>query len=197
MEEHDYLAEKDEKLVALALENAGVYRFLVARYEQRLFRYIMTIAKITRADAEDILQTVFLKAYQNLNDFDPDLKFSSWIYRIAHNETISHLRRFRWHRTRNTELDETLAETLRSDSDIEQELSQKYRAAAVRLALQGLDGKYREVLVLRYLEDRDYREISDILKKPVGTVATLLSRAKRQLREKVAGEKFFTDVTHG
>jgi RNA polymerase sigma-70 factor, ECF subfamily len=175
----------DEQLVAVVLKKPDAYAFIVQRYEEKLLRYIMWISRGTKEDAEDVLQDVFLSAYKNLNDFDQDLKFSSWIYRIAHNKVISHFRKVTARpKTMTYEGDSQLLNILASEEDIEKSLEKKYTAAEVQKTLDRLDEKYREVLILKFLEEKDYKEISDILEKPMGTVATLISRAKKQFREK-------------
>ena len=178
--------KKDEELVALTLENPDIYQVLVERYEEKLMRYVMRISASSREDAEDILQDVFLSAYRNLNEFDQDLKFSSWIYRITHNKVISHYRKKNARpKTTTYEGDSELINILSSDEDIAKELEKRQKSDEVREILDTLDERYREVLVLKFLEDKDYKEISDILQKPMGTVATLINRAKKQFREKL------------
>lgn len=175
----------DEELVAMTLKNPDVYAFLMERYEEKLLRYVMRISSSTREDAEDVLQDVFISAYKNLNDFDQDLKFSSWIYRIAHNKVISHFRKVTARpKTMTYEGDSQLLNVLASDEDMARDLERKYTAEEVREMLGELDERYREVLVLKFLEEKDYKEISDILEKPMGTVATLINRAKKQFKEK-------------
>ena len=94
MAEYKKLKNKtDEELILLTLANKEYFLHIIKRYEDKLFRYIKTISNVTREDAEDLLQEVFIKAYKNIYDFSPKYKFSSWIYRIAHNETISRYRR--------------------------------------------------------------------------------------------------------
>jgi len=83
----------DEDLVKLTLEKQDNFLYLIKRYEAKLSRYIRRIAGLNKEDTEDILQEVFIKVYQNLNSFDKDLKFSSWIYRITHNEVIDSYRK--------------------------------------------------------------------------------------------------------
>lgn len=154
------------------------------RYERRLLAYIKRIVNIALADAEDILQEVFIKVYQNLNGFDRKLKFSSWIYRITHNQAISHYRRQKSRpKTLSSEDSEKMFEILVSDLDIEEEVQQKMKAEKIHQLLKKLDKKYRDVLVLKFLEDKDYREISDILQKPMGTIATLINRAKKKFKK--------------
>jgi RNA polymerase sigma-70 factor (ECF subfamily) len=175
----------DEELVAKALEDPEAYVFLVQRYEGKLLRYIMRISRGTREDAEDLLQDVFLSAYKNLNDFDQELRFSSWVYRIAHNKVISHFRKVTARpKTTTYEGDSQILNILASEENIERDLEKKYTAQEVLEVLDQLEERYREVLVLKFLEEKDYKEISDILEKPMGTVATLISRAKKQFKKK-------------
>lgn len=179
----------DEELAALTLEKPEAYVFLVQRYEEKLLRYIMRISRSTKEDGEDLLQEVFLSAYKNLNDFDQDLKFSSWIYRITHNKVISHFRKVTARpKTTTYEGDSNLLNILSSDEDLALELERKCTVKEVKEILEKMDERYREVLVLKFLEEKDYKEISDILEKPMGTVATLISRAKKQFKEKTLEE---------
>jgi RNA polymerase sigma-70 factor (ECF subfamily) len=158
---------------------------LVERYEEKLTRYILRISGGSKEDVEDTLQDVFISAYKNLNDFDQSLKFSSWIYRIAHNKVISHFRKITARpKTVTYEGDGQLLNILASDQDLARDLERKYTTEEVKSVLNKLDEKYKEVLVLKFLEEKDYKEISDILEKPMGTVATLISRAKKQFKER-------------
>ncbi|OGL74096.1 hypothetical protein A3C96_04210 [Candidatus Uhrbacteria bacterium RIFCSPHIGHO2_02_FULL_60_10] len=185
----DYSAKKDEELVPLILLDPELYRHLMARHEERLVRYVSRISGLGRDDAEDVAQEALIKAYRNLADFDTSLKFTSWLYRIAHNETMSHFRRLkaRPQVVRSDQEDDVdLAAWVAVDPDYPGHLDRHLAAQEIRDALGRLDEKYREVLVLRYLEERDYQEISDILRKPMGTVATLLNRAKASLRQVLA-----------
>lgn len=180
----------DEELVALTLKDENFYAVLVERYEEKLARYILRISGGSKEDVEDTLQDVFISAYKNLNSFDSDLKFSSWIYRIAHNKVISHFRKITARpKTVTYEGDGQLLNILASDLDIAKDLERKYTAEEVRSILDQLDERYKEVLVLKFLEEKDYKEISDILEKPMGTVATLISRAKKQFKEKKSKEE--------
>ena len=170
--------QEDVSLVARSLQNPDAYVFIVEKYEKPLLRYLLRISNISREEGEDLLQNVFLKAYQNLNDFDQSLKFSSWIYRIAHNEVISAWRR-RSARAEEVNLETAeAAQILASTLDIPRQTDQKFLAKFVQEILAKISQKYREVLVLRFLENKDYAEISDIMRRPMGSVATLVHRAK-------------------
>jgi len=170
---------EDSQLVILALADPQNYAKIVEKYEAPLLRYILRISNITREEGEDLLQNVFLKAYQNLNDFDRSLKFSSWIYRIAHNEVISAWRR-KSARCEEVNLEKAeAAQLLASTLDIPAQTDEKFLSKFVREILDKIPQKYQEVLILRFLEEKDYSEISDILRRPMGSVATLVHRAKK------------------
>ena len=176
--------KSDEELVALTLKNQDFFACLVERYEPKMMRYIRRISAATQEDAEDLLQEIFVKVYRNLNDFDPDLKFSSWIYRIAHNQVVSS-----WRKTKSRpqvlkfEADEDFLKYISTGEDLALDTERKFTGEDVREMIGNLDDKYREVLVLKYLEGKDYKEISDILRRPLGTVATLINRAKKQFKD--------------
>ena len=189
MTKEECAQKSDEELVALTLENQDFFSCLVERYEPKLRRYIQRISAATQEDTEDLLQEIFLKVYRNLRDFDQKLKFSSWIYRIAHNQVVSV-----WRKTKSRppvikfEADEDFLKFVAADEDLAGDTERKFASEDVRKMLENLDNKYKEVLVLKFLEEKSYEEISDILQKPLGTVATLINRAKKQF-VKIAKEK--------
>jgi len=176
----DILEKTDEELVKLSLLDKENYLYLMRRYEPKLMRYIFRLTNSPKEDAEDILQEVFLKVYLNLNDFNPKLKFSSWIYRICHNKVISHWRKINAS-PKSVELFDNDPK-FSSDTPIYRELDQKLDKAKIDEILVKMPLKYRVVLVLRFFEEKDYGEIADILKSPVGTVGTLILRAKKQFK---------------
>ncbi|MFA6307288.1 MAG: RNA polymerase sigma factor [Patescibacteria group bacterium] len=175
----------DAELVKLTLEKQDNFLYLIRRYEAKLSRYIKRIAGLAKEDIEDVLQEVFIKTYQNINSFDKDLKFSSWIYRIAHNEVIDNYRKKQVRPQEISYDSESILNNIISRADISKELDNKYLRVNINKVLDSLDLKYREVLVLKFLEEKEYKEISDILKKPMGTIATLISRAKKQFLQKI------------
>lgn len=174
----------DQELVSLALSNPNDFSFLIERYSPKLTRYIYRTTRIGQEDVDDILQDVFIKVYKNLNDYDSDLKFSSWIYRITHNQLMD------FYRKKNARPqvlvsndDYDFFNLIGQSFDLIGEAQKQLDKEKVLQTLNKLDGKYKEVLVLRFLEQKDYKEISDILKKPEGTIATLINRAKKQFKE--------------
>jgi RNA polymerase sigma-70 factor, ECF subfamily len=177
--------EEDTEIVRRALTDKEVFALLIERYEAKLTRYLRRLGVGLGEDCEDILQNTFIKAYKNLNSFDPTLAFSSWIYRIAHNEAMSF---FRSKHARPqvilSEEGEALITELR-DETADTSLFAEMRLSREELtkALETLPQSYRDALTLRFFEDRSYAEMSDILQVPIGTVSTLLYRAKRALRD--------------
>lgn len=182
MVNHEYCINKsDNELVRLSLDNPDHFLCLIKRYENNLLHYIMRISKFSREDAGDILQDVFVKTYYNLNEFNTDLKFSSWVYRIAHNQTVSEIRKKVIRPTVPFEKEDI--DKFEDAFDIIKEIDISFDRKKIDEALSKLDEKYREVLVLRFLDEKDYLEISDILKKPVSTIGNLILRGKKLFRE--------------
>ncbi|UWX57124.1 sigma-70 family RNA polymerase sigma factor [Chlorobaculum sp. MV4-Y] len=174
--------KSDQELVAGVLEDKKQFAAIVQRYEEPLFRYIVRQGARDRELAKDILQEVFIKVYLHLNDYDVSLPFSSWIYRIAHNETITH---FRKEKNRPLVLDKGVDDEFFGKIVDDLELSQaggQYDVSDIQTVLERLEPRYRDILVLKFFEDKSYEEISDILQMPQGTVATLINRAKKKIK---------------
>ena len=184
VEDPEFAQKTDNELVKLSLENQENFLHIVNRYEQRLLAFILRISNVSVDEAKDLLQEVFIKIYQNINDFDADLRFSSWIYRITRNHVISHYRK-----TKNQpqplpfELDEQTFESLATEFAIDKHIDHQLLKKSIFNALNKINPKYREVIILKYFEEKNYSEISEILKKPNGTVATMLHRGKKQFKE--------------
>ena len=180
----------DEELVKLTLENKDNFLYLVDRYKGRLTSYIRRLTSISSEDAEDTLQEIFIKVYLNLNDFNSDLKFSSWIYRIAHNQVISNHRKLKARpEGYKVNIDDAVARSLAASVDIIADADLEILKSNIFKILNKLEEKYREVLVLKFLEEKNYQEISDIIKKPPGTVASTINKAKREFKKELDKQK--------
>jgi RNA polymerase sigma-70 factor, ECF subfamily len=160
-----------------------VYGEIIKRYQKKLFSYVYRLVG-NKEETEDILQNVFVKAYGNIKTFDIERKFSSWIYRISHNEAINFLKRrnkrkfISWEDiVASKDKMETKSE---EKSPIENWIREESRLE-VQGALEKLPEKYRKVLMLRYFSEKSYQEIGKIIKSPVNTVGTLINRAKKKL----------------
>jgi RNA polymerase sigma-70 factor (ECF subfamily) len=182
MTDHSFCEIKtDNELVGMSLKDPDHFLCLSKRYEDKLLRYILRISKFSREDAEDVLQDVFIKTYYNLNGFDKDLRFSSWIYRIAHNEAVSEKKKKIVRPTISLEVEDI--ERFGDAFDMTKVMDNTFDRKYIDQALSKLDKKYREVLVLRFLDEKDYVEIADILKKPVSTVGNLILRGKKIFKD--------------
>jgi RNA polymerase sigma-70 factor (ECF subfamily) len=174
----------DQDVVRQTLKDRQLFRILVERYQDALLRYIKRLGCTDPEVAKDILQETFIKVYVNLNDYDSSFSFSTWVYRIAHNETMNH---FRKQKNRpKVFVDEAslhLFETIPDELDIAREADGTLRGEAAERALTELKPQYRDVLVLRFFEEKSYEEIADILRIPSGTVATYIARGKADLRK--------------
>lgn len=180
----------DEELAELSLLDKEAFRFLIDRYEERLRRYAVRLGIDKIGETDDLLQEVFIKAYQNLASFDSNLSFSSWIYRITHNEavTIFRKRRVRPEGHMNFMEEEDLRQ-IASDVDVFEDILNEELRLSVQKSISLLDDKFKEIIILKYLEDKSYDEISDILKISPGTVASRINRAKEKLDKIIKKEK--------
>lgn len=170
----------DEELVDLIRnQDQEMYRFLVKRYQDKLMRYAFYFVR-DENKAADIVQDSFIKAFVNLKGFDTKKKFSSWIYRIVHNEAINFLKKHK--KEISLESNSWLEQALKSREDLEGDFDRKEAKKMLFACLEKLGLKYRTVLVLFYLEDKSYEEISDVLRIPIGTVGTRINRGKKMLK---------------
>jgi len=189
-EDHDFREKTDEELVALVLKNQEHFAYLIKRYEVKLASYVRRISSFEKEEIEDVLQEVFIKTYKNLNDFDRGLKFSSWIYRITRNQVISNYRKKKARPQSITwKINEEVLNNMVSDFDVERKIDSEFLKQNISEVLQRVDKKYREVLILKFLEEKDYKEISDIIQKPTGTVSSWINRAKKKFRKELEKQK--------
>ena len=185
----------DEKLVKKSLKDIKYFACLFERYEKKLVRYILRISSFSEEEANDILQEIFLKIWKNLNKFDNSLKFSSWAYRIAHNTTVSEWKKSKsYGKDQQTKIDDEIFQNLPSKIDLIKEFQKENNNKEIRKILNALPKKYSDVLVLKFLEEKNYNEISDILKKPPGTIATLIHRAKKAFRNETSRKNILFEL---
>lgn len=154
---------------------------LVERYEEKLRRYGKKFLA-NASDIEDMVQDVFVKAYLNIQDFDTSRKFSSWIYRIAHNEFVNAIKKVSRLPIPFFDFD-TLFPHLRAPETADRDAELREIGELLERHLASIDPKYREPLVLYYIEDLGYEEIAEILRIPVSTVGVRLNRAKLLLKK--------------
>ena len=169
------------------LGNTQMFSWLIDNYKNMVYNLAYRMSSNSQ-EAEDISQEAFLRAYQSLGRFNPSYKFSTWLYQI----TLNIIRdRFKKKGLNYVSLDtpiktddsEFYPQPLDSTNDPEQIVARQEDARAVQQAIYSLPLKYREVIVLRHLQDLSYIEISNILKLPQGTVKVRLYRAREQLKK--------------
>lgn len=177
---------EDSELVARALEGSeDAFRELVLRYQKPVFSLILRMIR-DRALADDLAQESFVKAYRALASFDSRRKFSSWLFKIAHNSTIDHLRRAKIP-TQPLEDDasegRSLVEAVEDDSirSPEDLARSSELGQALEHAISGLRPDYRAVMLLRFVQGFSYQEISEITGLALGTVKTNIHRARKEL----------------
>lgn len=189
----------DHELVERALAGSErAFADLLARYERPVFTLVLRMVR-DRSTAEDLAQDAFLKAFDKLATYDPDRKFSSWLFKIAHNTAIDHLRR---RELETVSLDEPAGEDTGGPArTVEDRVTETPAAAAERSdlsralarAVGRLRPEYREVVVLRYQAGLEYGEIAEATGFPLGTVKTYLHRARKELAVWMAREGWGAD----
>lgn len=186
-----YKDATDEQIVEFSKTKPDAYEVLVLRYWDKLFYFIKKIAYFSNEDIEDVLQEVFIKVYRYLNDFDDSFKFSAWIYQITRNCVLDEIRKKK-SRAQNANLqNEDLLKFFRSGVNIEKEIIAKDQFKKIKKIIDDLPFKYREVMILRFLEEKNYSEIMEIVKKPKGTVAALVNRGRKIIYKEAEKQKLF------
>ncbi len=180
----------DEELVALVIQgDKEIFGELIERYEAKLTRYVMRFTQQTE-DVSDIIQVVFIKAYTNLQSFDRTRSFNSWIYRIAHNESVNHLKKRGGEKVAFIDFDTFFPHPFAKEESDSLSLSREDKEQ-LDISLSEISPKYREVLVLYYYDELSYQEIADVLHIPIATVGVRIKRGKESL-QKVLKDNHYT-----
>ena len=176
-------SETDEQIATRVQQgDSNAFGELIERYQAKLMRYARKFLSDPE-DAADVVQDIFIKAYQNIQSFDTARRFSPWIYRIAHNEFVNALKKKQASRTVFSFDIDTLFPHLAATDTADSATLERDLRASLEKHLEKLDAKYREPLILYYLESMDYKEIYDILQIPVSTVGVRLGRARAMLKK--------------
>ena len=175
--------ELSDELLAESVSkgNTEMFGVIVERYEQKLSRYGRKFLS-EKEDIKDLIQDIFLRTYENIKSFDPSMKFSSWIYRIAHNTFVNYLKKKSSTPLVFVDFDTFLAHPTYEDPS-EREREWKELESMFAECLDKLPLKYREVLVLYYSEELSYKDIADVLKIPQGTVGVRVKRGREALEK--------------
>ncbi|MBW3534060.1 MAG: sigma-70 family RNA polymerase sigma factor [Gemmatimonadetes bacterium] len=189
-----YADTDDRELARLAADGREpAFRELLTRYERPVFSLVFRMVR-DRGLAEDLAQEAFIRAFNAIGSYDPRYKFSNWIFKIANNHTIDHLRKRKLdtvsihgspHATTREQEDRT---SLSLESGEESPLAyveNKELGGQIEEAIGELRPEYRSVILLRHVEGYAYDEIAEILELPLGTVKTYLHRARNELKDRL------------
>ena len=173
------MATQDQKIISSVLKgDLDSYGKLVALYQDKLIGYAQSITG-DYASAQDVVQQSFIKVYQNLQSYNPKYKFSSWIYRIVHNNAVNSISK---RPVLSLDFSDWLAELIPSNTNLIEDAQNDEIKNMIQTCLASLPLKYKEPLVLYYLQGTKYKDISDILKIPTNTVGIRIKRGKDLLR---------------
>lgn len=187
----DWRTLSDQDVVLLAvLGHDSAYRELIRRYQRPIFSLVYRMVR-DRELAEDLAQETFIKVLNAIDTYRPEYKFSSWIFKIANNAAIDHLRK----RSLDTlsldgsphaeSADAIEATTLQIGDTRETQLDEvasRELGAQIEAAISQLRPEYRSCIILRHVDGRPYEEIAEMLGLPLGTVKTYIHRARNELR---------------
>ena len=191
----DYQSLTDREVIELAQGGREpAFRELVRRYERPVFSLVYRIVG-DRALTEDLAQETFVKVFNAIDRYDPAYKFSSWIFKIANNHALDHLRKRKLDtvslqgapdaRTEE-EAQATSPRVASADENPEEYTASREIGREMESALAELRPEYRTAIVLWHVEARPYDEIAEIMDLPLGTVKTYMHRARKELRERLA-----------
>ncbi len=190
----DYPRLEDRELAALAAQGReGAFRELLRRYERPVFSLIYRMVR-DRALAEDLSQEAFVRAFNAIGTYKTSYKFSNWIFKIANNHTIDHLRKRRLdtvsihgspHAGTAEEAEHSRVVLESTDENPQQYVEHRELGGQIEEAIGELREEYRTVILLRHVEGYAYDEIAEIMDLPLGTVKTYLHRARAELKERL------------
>lgn len=185
----------DQEVVTRARKGEeAAYRELVRRYERPVFSLIFRMVR-NRELAEDLSQETFVKVLNALDSYRPEYKFSSWVFKIANNAAIDHLRRreldtLSLEGSPHAETPEAVEATALQIGDRQESpldaVEARELGGQIEQAIAQLRPEYRSCILLRHVEGRAYEEIAEILGLPLGTVKTYIHRARNELRQALA-----------
>jgi RNA polymerase sigma-70 factor (ECF subfamily) len=182
----------DADVAALAQRGREeAFRELVRRYERPVYSLIFRMVR-DGATAEDLAQDTFIKVLNHIDKYRPEFKLSSWLFKIANNVAIDHLRRRHVatismsgspHAATAAEVEATSFDVASEGESALDEMAAKELGSAIERAIAKLRPEYRSCILLRHVEGRSYEEIAATLDLPLGTVKTYIHRARHELRE--------------
>jgi RNA polymerase sigma-70 factor (ECF subfamily) len=190
----DYKKLTDQEIVALARQGReAAYRELIGRYQRPVFSLIYRLVR-DREKAEDLAQETFIKVLNAIERYDPSYKFSSWIFKIAHNTSLDHLRKKEPetlslegspHATTQAEMEASTIAVASTEESPEAFAASRELGATLEIAIGKLRPEYRTAIVLCHVEGWPYEDIAETMGVPLGTVKTYIHRARNELKKQL------------
>lgn len=190
----DYKKLTDQEIVALARKGReAAYRELIGRYQRPVFSLIYRLVR-DREKSEDLAQETFIKVLNALDRYDPSYKFSSWIFKIAHNTSLDHLRKKEHitlslegspHAETASEQEASVIQALSTEETPEDYAASRELGATLEVAIGKLRPEYRTAIIMCHVEGRPYEEIAETMGVPLGTVKTYIHRARNELKKEL------------
>jgi RNA polymerase sigma-70 factor (ECF subfamily) len=190
----DYTNRTDQEIIERARQGReSAFRELIGRYQRPVFSLIYRLVR-DREKAEDLSQDTFIKVLNALDRYDPSYKFSSWIFKIAHNTALDHLRKKEPdtlsmdgspHARTSAETEATTINPPSPDESPEDFTASRELGSHIEVAIGTLRPEYRTAIVLCHVEGRPYEEIASIMEVPLGTVKTYIHRARNELKKQL------------
>jgi RNA polymerase sigma factor (sigma-70 family) len=179
---------QDYETIKQALRgDQSAYKKLLRKYHDAIYMLIYRMVR-DKAEVEDLTQEAFIKAFASLRNFNNEYAFSTWLYKIATNNSIDYIRKkklqpFSLDKPVDSDQDQYPFEVPDTSYEADKPLIERQRKVFLDEAINALPEKYRRVIILRHKEERDYREIAEILHLPLGTVKAHLFRARELLNK--------------
>lgn len=184
---------EDDKFVKRATEgDQDAYKQLMDKYQKPLYFHVLKMVR-NHEQVEDLVQEAFMKAFNNLNSYNTNYAFSTWLYRITTNHTIDYLRKKKLKttsindpvKTRDGEMEIQISD----DAETDRSIIRKERKEIIHNAINDLPKKYRRVIEMRHLQELSYQEIADQLDLPLGTVKAHIFRAREMLYKELKDKR--------
>lgn len=184
---------EDDKFVKRAIDgDQDAYKQLMDKYQKPLYFHVLKMVR-NHEQVEDLVQEAFMKAFNNLNSYNTNYAFSTWLYRITTNHTIDYLRKKKLKttsindpvKTKDGEMEIQISDEAETDRNI----IRKERKKIIHDAINDLPKKYRRVIEMRHLQELSYQEIAEQLDLPLGTVKAHIFRAREMLYKELKDKR--------
>ena len=184
---------EDDTFVKQAIRGEqDAYKKIMDKYQKPLYFHVLKMVR-NHEQVEDLVQEAFMKAFRNLNSYNTDYAFSTWLYRITTNHTIDYLRKKKLNttsindpvKTRDGEMQIQISD----EKETDREIIRKERKKIIHQAIHDLPEKYRKVIEMRHLQELSYQEIAEQLDLPLGTVKAHIFRAREMLYKELKDKR--------